>query len=195
MVTFFKLNLLCFLLLWLKRQVKKARFIFFKFFTLLFPVKKRLRLDLVIQKSWFNSVKLLWTFVFLLQLCIMNTFLYWSSNRHILSLKSLLLNIQNGCYELQHDFVALSYLKEKGMANIPHIPDRSLWSYQWWTHCSRCTLSWLQCWKEKKKKSKWLYNALECDLTCKVFPMFWVVMRYNTASPLRHSSLWCLLSL
>lgn len=38
--------------------------------------------------------------------------------------------------------------KRKGMADIPHIPDRSLWSSQGWTYCSHSTLSWLHCWRK-----------------------------------------------
>lgn len=47
--------------------------------------------------------------------------------------------------------LVLSCLKRKCVVDIPHIPDRCLWSSHWWTHCSHTTLAWLHYWGRKYK--------------------------------------------
>lgn len=88
-------------------------------------------------------------------------------------------------YELQLDFVGLSCLKRKCIVDIPHIPDRCLWSSHWWTRCSHTTLSWLHCWRRKYKLFEMWPD--QCTFAC--------VQQLSTAGPLCHSEYsWCLLS-
>lgn len=64
------------------------------------------------------------------------------------------------------------------MADILHIPDRSLWA-QRWTYCSHSTLKWLHCGRK-------LYKCLYSALSCKVILMFLVNMCYSMVSMESH---------